>query len=275
MKTVKVRYMVNDIDAAVAFYTRHLGFQIRQQFSPNFAMLSLGSVDLILSTPFGPGSAAKPMPDGRKAEPGGWNRLIIYVDDLKAEIARLREANVHFRNDIATGLGGSEILLDDPSGNPIELFQPAAVAASNDEAAIRALEDKFAAAVNAADVDSIMKNYIPDESLVVFDVVPRKDYRGADAYREAWVDFFTHYKGLPKLSITDLGITVEGNLAFSHSFMHVKGIDTQGHPVDRTVRVTASYRKVESNWLIVQEHISVPVDLRTGKANLNSNSLEE
>src|SRR6187551_3783436 len=125
MKTVKVRYMVNDIDLAVTFYTKQLGFQVKMQVNPNFAMLSLGSMDLLLSTSFGPGSAAKPMLDGRKAEPGGWNRIVIYVDDLKAEIARLREANVHFRNEISTGVGGSEILLDDPSGNPIELFQPA------------------------------------------------------------------------------------------------------------------------------------------------------
>lgn len=119
-----MRYMVNDIESAVAFYTKQLGFQVKQQVNPNFAMLSLGNLDLVLSTPFGPGGAAKPMLDGRKAEPGGWNRIIINVDDLEAEIARLREANVHFRNAVATGPGGSEIILDDPSGNPVELFQP-------------------------------------------------------------------------------------------------------------------------------------------------------
>ncbi|MES2371427.1 MAG: VOC family protein [Bacteroidota bacterium] len=124
MKTVKIRYMVNNVDAAIAFYTKHLGFQVGQPVTPNFAILSLGNMDLVLSTPFGPGSAAKPMLDGNKSEPGGWNRIIIYVDDLKAEVARLREAKVHFRNEIATGTGGSEILLDDPSGNPVELFQP-------------------------------------------------------------------------------------------------------------------------------------------------------
>ncbi|HEY6977232.1 MAG TPA: nuclear transport factor 2 family protein [Chitinophagaceae bacterium] len=139
----------------------------------------------------------------------------------------------------------------------------------DDEAAIRALEDRFASALSTGDVDGIMKNYIPGKSLVVFDVVPRKEYLGADAYRKAWIDFFTHYKSPPKLSITDLAITVEGNLAFSHSFMHVTGTDMQGHPVDRTVRVTAGYRKIKSNWLIVHEHISLPVDLATGKANFN------
>jgi catechol 2,3-dioxygenase-like lactoylglutathione lyase family enzyme len=125
MNTVRVRYMVNDIDPAVAFYTKYLGFRLGQGSTPNFAMLSRGNLQLVLSTPFGPGGAAKPMSDGRKAEPGGWNRIIINVDDLPAEVAELKKAQLHFRNDIVSGPGGSEILLDDPSGNPIELFQAA------------------------------------------------------------------------------------------------------------------------------------------------------
>lgn len=112
-------------DPAVSFYTKYLGFQVKQEAKPNFAMLTRGNLELVLSTNYGPGGAAKPMLDGRKAEPGGWNRIILNADDLEAEVARLRKANVHFRNNIATGPGGSEILLDDPSGNPIELFQPA------------------------------------------------------------------------------------------------------------------------------------------------------
>jgi predicted enzyme related to lactoylglutathione lyase len=125
MTTVRVRYMVNQLDPAVEFYTKYLGFQVKQQARPNFAMLSRGNLELVLSTPFGPGGAAKPMPDGRKPEPGGWNRIIINVDNLSEEVARLRKAQLHFRNDIVQGPGGSEILLDDPSGNPVELFQPA------------------------------------------------------------------------------------------------------------------------------------------------------
>jgi catechol 2,3-dioxygenase-like lactoylglutathione lyase family enzyme len=125
MDTARVRYMVNDLDPAVTFYTKYLGFQVKLEARPNFAMLSRGHLELVLSTPFGPGGAAKPMPDGRHAEPGGWNRIIINVDDLAAEVERLRKADLHFRNEIATGPGGSEILLDDPSGNPVELFQPA------------------------------------------------------------------------------------------------------------------------------------------------------
>lgn len=125
MTTVRVRYMVNDLGPAVGFYTKYFGFQIKQERRPNFAMLSKGNLELVLSTPFGPGGAAKPMLDGRKPEPGGWNRIIINVDDLSVEVGRLRGAHLHFRNDIVSGPGGSEILLEDPSGNPVELFQPA------------------------------------------------------------------------------------------------------------------------------------------------------
>jgi predicted enzyme related to lactoylglutathione lyase len=125
MNTVRVRYMVKSIDPAVLFYTKNLGFTAKPGVTPNFAMLSRGNLELVLSTPFGPGGAAKPMPDGRTAEPGGWNRIIINVDNLPAEVERLRKAGLHFRNDIVSGPGGSEILLDDPSGNPIELFQAA------------------------------------------------------------------------------------------------------------------------------------------------------
>jgi predicted enzyme related to lactoylglutathione lyase len=125
MNTVRVRYMVNNIDSAVSFYTKYLGFQAKPGATANFAMLSRGNLELVLSTPFGPGGAAKPMSDGRKAEPGGWNRIIISVNDLAAEVAKLHKAQLHFRNEIVSGPGGSEILLDDPSGNPVELFQAA------------------------------------------------------------------------------------------------------------------------------------------------------
>jgi uncharacterized protein (TIGR02246 family) len=140
----------------------------------------------------------------------------------------------------------------------------------NNEAAIRALEDKFAAAFNAGDIDAMMKNYIPDNSLVVFDVVPPRQHLGADAYRKAWEHFFTHFRGTPKIAITDLSITVDGNIGFSHSIQHVTGIDTQGHSIDRTVRVTDGYRKIGDNWLIVLEHVSVPVDLASGKVDMSS-----
>jgi uncharacterized protein (TIGR02246 family) len=143
-------------------------------------------------------------------------------------------------------------------------------AVADDEAAIRTLEDKFARAFNAGDMDAMMKNYVPDKSLVVFDVVPPREHLGADAYRKAWVGFFATFQGTPKIDITDLGIDTDGNLAFSHSIQHVTGTDKHGRPVDRTVRVTDGYRKVGGEWLIVLEHISVPVDLRTGKPDLAS-----
>ena len=126
MDTVRVRYMVNDIAEAVSFYTEILGYtKTSQGDNPNFASVSRGGVDLVLSTPFGPGGAAKAMPDGRRPEPGGWNRIIIDVEDLEAEVRRLKAQGMQFRNEIVSGPGGSEILLEDPSGNPVELFQPA------------------------------------------------------------------------------------------------------------------------------------------------------
>ncbi|MDP4245233.1 MAG: CocE/NonD family hydrolase [Bacteroidota bacterium] len=134
-----------------------------------------------------------------------------------------------------------------------------------DESAIRALADRFVAAFNAGDIDGMMKNYVPGKELFVFDVVPRDQHAGADAYRRDWEEFFAVFKGTPKISISELAITVEGNLGFSHSIQRVTGIDKQGHPVDRLVRVTDGYRKIAGTWLIALEHISVPVDLKTGR----------
>jgi catechol 2,3-dioxygenase-like lactoylglutathione lyase family enzyme len=121
---VNVRYMVDDVDEAVAFYTKHLGFDLLSSASPAFAAVSRGNLRLLLSGP--QSSAGRPMPDGRKPSPGGWNRLHFIVDDIDAEVAGLRDAGATFRNDIVTGPGGQQILLEDPSGNVVELFQPAA-----------------------------------------------------------------------------------------------------------------------------------------------------
>jgi len=120
--TVNVRYMVDDVDAAVAFYTKHLGFALLSSAAPAFADVKRGELRLLLSG--ATSSAGRPMPDGRRTEPGGWNRIELVVDDIAAEVARLRSAGVRFRNDIVTGPGGSQILLEDPSGNVVELFQP-------------------------------------------------------------------------------------------------------------------------------------------------------
>jgi len=124
MGTVSVRYIVDDVEAAIAFYTERLGFRVDLHPSPGFAMLSRGDLRLLLNAAAGPGGAAQPMPDGRRPEPGGWNRIQLEVDDLASTVASLRNAGAHFRNDIVTGFGGKQILLDDPAGNPIELFEP-------------------------------------------------------------------------------------------------------------------------------------------------------
>jgi catechol 2,3-dioxygenase-like lactoylglutathione lyase family enzyme len=124
MATVSVRYIVNDVDEAIAFYCEQLGFREEMHPAPTFAMLSKGDLRLTLSSPGGPGGGGQAMPDGSVPEPGGWNRFTVEVTDLPATVDRLRENGAHFRNDIVTGVGGNQILLEDPSGNPIELFEP-------------------------------------------------------------------------------------------------------------------------------------------------------
>lgn len=124
MATVQVRYIVNDVDAAIAFYCKLLGFQEIMHPAPAFAMLSRGDLRLVLSAPNpGPGGGQS-MPDGTKPQPGGWNRFAIQVSDLDATVQNLRGAGVHFRNEIVSGVGVRQILAEDPSGNPVELFEP-------------------------------------------------------------------------------------------------------------------------------------------------------
>jgi catechol 2,3-dioxygenase-like lactoylglutathione lyase family enzyme len=120
---VYVRYLVDDVEAAIAFYTANLGFTVSSDLAPAFAEVARGNLRLLLSGPRS--SAARPMPDGRRPAPGGWNRIHLLVDDLALEVERLRGAGIAFRSDIVKGPGGSQIVLDDPSGNPVELFQPA------------------------------------------------------------------------------------------------------------------------------------------------------
>jgi catechol 2,3-dioxygenase-like lactoylglutathione lyase family enzyme len=124
MASVSVRYIVNDVDEALAFYTQRLGFQEVMHPAPTFAMMSRGDLRLVLSAPGGGPGGGQAMPDGTVPTPGGWNRFSIEVDDLDALVAELRGHGARFRNDIVDGVGGRQILLEDPSGNPVELFQP-------------------------------------------------------------------------------------------------------------------------------------------------------
>jgi catechol 2,3-dioxygenase-like lactoylglutathione lyase family enzyme len=127
MATVSVRYIVNDIDDAIGFYTGHLGFSVVMHPNDLFAMLARGDLRLVLSKPGGPGGpggGSAMMPDGTIQQPGGWNRFAVEVTDLAATVGALRQQGARFRNDITTGTGGRQIILDDPSGNPVELFEP-------------------------------------------------------------------------------------------------------------------------------------------------------
>lgn len=141
---------------------------------------------------------------------------------------------------------------------------PARADTSSDEAAIKALEARFAAAFNAKDLDAIMKIYAPD--VLVFDVIPPREYAGAKAYREDWRQLLAGYKGPIKFELSDLDVVVSGRMAFSHSIQRVAEVGA----APMTVRVTDVYRKIDGKWLIVHEHVSVPVDLATGKADLTS-----
>ena len=125
MATVQIRYIVDDVDAAIAFYSGQLGFALEMHPAPPFAMLSRGDLRLVLSAPNPSGGGGQPMPDGTAQKPGGWNRFAIEVADLEAIVERLRAGGTRFRNEIVTGVGGKQIIAEDPSGNPVELFEPA------------------------------------------------------------------------------------------------------------------------------------------------------
>jgi catechol 2,3-dioxygenase-like lactoylglutathione lyase family enzyme len=123
MATVSVRYIVDDVDASIKFYTEQFGFSLTMHPAPSFAMLSRGDLRLLINGTTGPGGASQPMPDGRKPAPGGWNRIQIEVENLEDDVERLRAGGATFRNEIVQGVGGKQILVDDPAGNPIELFE--------------------------------------------------------------------------------------------------------------------------------------------------------
>ena len=125
LNPLMVRYIVNDVQATIDFYTKHLGFHVGAQNGPYFALLERDNLQLVLSPPQGPGGGSQPMPDGTRPQAGGWNRIIVRSRDLQLEIDSLRQAGVPFRNDIVSGPGGRQVLIEDPSGNAVELFEPA------------------------------------------------------------------------------------------------------------------------------------------------------
>ena len=124
MAKVQIRYIVNDVDKAIIFYTEQLNFKLEMHPAPSFAMLSRNDLRLVLSSPNPSSGGGQPMPDGTQQTPGGWNRFAIEVTDISNIVKELRKAGAHFRNDIVTGVGGKQIIVDDPSGNPVELFEP-------------------------------------------------------------------------------------------------------------------------------------------------------
>src|SRR4051794_6279946 len=126
MSAVTVRYIVHDVDEAIAFYTEHLGFDVVMHPAPTFAMLAHGDLRLALSAPGGPGGGGQTLADGRRPEPGGWNRFQLTVEALPATIERLEQAGATFRSELVVGMGGDQVIVDDPSGNPVELFAPKA-----------------------------------------------------------------------------------------------------------------------------------------------------
>lgn len=130
LNSLMVRYIVTDVDSSIDFYTRHFGFRVAAQSGPYFAILEKDNLQIVLSPPKGPGGGSQPTPDGRRPEPGGWNRVIVKSAKLDDEVATLRKAGVHFRSDVITGPGGRQILVDDPSGNLVEIFEPAPQPAS-------------------------------------------------------------------------------------------------------------------------------------------------
>jgi len=144
------------------------------------------------------------------------------------------------------------------------------VARADDKADIEALEKRVAAGIEAKNADAIMANYIPGDSLIVFDVIPPRQYTGWDAYKKDWSEVIGGCADSPKYEISDLDVTADGKLAFSHSIQHFVCTDAKGNKLDMTMRATDAYRKIKGKWLIVHEHLSAPIDLATGKADLTS-----
>jgi uncharacterized protein (TIGR02246 family) len=149
-------------------------------------------------------------------------------------------------------------------------YAPAASSKGNDEAEIKALEQRIVDAAKARDVDAVVKNYVDDDSLLVFDVLPPRQYVGAEAFHKDWQGFLDGFDGPITFENSDMEVVSDGKLAYAHCIAHVAGKGKDGNPIDMTLRLTDVLRKVKGKWLIVHEHVSVPVDVATGKADLNS-----
>ena len=150
------------------------------------------------------------------------------------------------------------------------MFAMVTVARADDKADIEALENRVVAGIIAKDADAVMKNYVPGDSLIVFDIIPPRQYVGSDAYKKDWAGVFAGCADTPKMELSDLDITADGKLAFSHSIQHFSCTDPKGGKLDMTMRATDAYKKIKGQWLIVHEHFSAPIDLATAKADLTS-----
>jgi tRNA-Thr(GGU) m(6)t(6)A37 methyltransferase TsaA len=175
MATVSVRYIVDDVDTAIEFYCKHLGFQEVMHPAPTFAMVSSGDLRLVLSAPGGGPGGGQAMPDGSMPEPGGWNRFSVEVADIEDKAEELRQAGVRFRNDVVTGVGGKQVLINDPSGNPVELFEPTRSEAKLDPSAAQ-----------SADAMRLRPIGVVESSLVDIADAPNQGSQGAP---DAWLVF--------------------------------------------------------------------------------------
>jgi len=263
MATVQVRYIVRDVDAAVAFYCEQLGFAEAMRPAPAFAMLTRGDLRLVLSAPNPAAGGGQPMPDGRQQESGGWNRFAVEVADLSATVEALRKSGVRFRNEIVTGVGGKQILVEDPSGNPIELFEPLRPEArlgapteparvresgiSRDEQAIRALVAAWMAASKAHDIAKVLSLISED---VVFLVPGRPPFGKAE--------FAAAAQGMTGTRIdasSDIEeIRVLGDWAYSRNHLSLTVTPPSGQPVRRTGYTLSLYRREPTGaWVLARD----------------------
>ncbi len=248
MAAVQVRYIVNDVDAAIAFYTKLLGFKLDMHPAPPFAMLSRGELRLVLSAPNPIGGGGQSMPDGTKPEPGGWNRFSIEVSDLAAMVEKLSKAGVHFRNNIVTGVGGKQIILDDPSGNPIELFEPilaeARLGHTKNSSQIEKLYEALLSAWNKQDAKGYASLFAENASAVGFD---GSQMNGAAEVESELSQIFAHHKTAEYISIVREVRFLSSDIALLRA---VVGMVSPGHnDINPAVNAIQSLVAVKDNGI--------------------------